>query len=813
MALIKTILRNGLISLFLITLFSVMISTESNAQTKSNDSTAAEIKTIALSEITFRYESLLKSLENIRQDSQIPKDIIELDSNYSIGINTIDSLMNLVMNDSSRFTLSRLNNLEKEWEGYKNRIHDYQIKVADHSQKLEASLDTLLLKDLIWDKSLISAEEKKAPPEIVKRFESAIDSINIINTSVSIINNRLIRFQDKLIYAQNKVSDMVDFLKKEKSKFTGQLFVLDSPALWNWARDQKSQNYWKELKTNWAVQGRIIDIFFSQYEWIFVFHLLVFLAFFILFRFLRKKYSIDELPGDDQRLKMAFFTINRPFFSALTLALMVSIYFYKEAPEVFYTLLTLVAVIPTIALFPKYVIVSHKVHLYALMLAYVFSEAQELFIFDPLLNRLLQLFKAIIIAYVLVKAYQNIKNDSADFTNHYWSKLITFLSPLYIGVIIISVFANIIGAYLLSELLVNGVIRSSLFAMIFFVFGMVASSVLVILLRSKYAYPLKAFTSNSLKFETRMSSFIFLYMIYLWLKTTVGSFQLMPAILGVYEEVIGAFWIVGGVKISVGGLLSFVFILIITFLLARIIKEIVNDKVFPTRKSTRGLPNAFSMVIRYMVVTLGVYVALSAAGINLSEFGLMAGALGVGLGFGLQSILHNLVSGVIISFERPIHVGDTIQVGTLHGEVTEIGVRSSKIRTFEGSEVILPNGDLLSKQVINWTLSDQKRRIEINVRTSFSANPREVIELLMKEVAKHSNVMMDPNPMVLFEGYGDSALNFRVLFWVDYNVGLSTKSAVGLGIYDKLKEQNIEAPIPQQRLFYEDRGPDLKKPM
>lgn len=807
MLLFKTILRNRLFSLLLSAIFSVLIFFQSHAQTKSSDSTV-QIKSIALSEITFRYESLLKSLEKIRQESQIPDEIIELDSNYSMAINTIDSLSNLVMNDSSRFTLSRLNNLEKEWEGYKNRIHDYQISVTNHSQKLESSLDTLALKDLIWKKSLISAEKKEAPPEILKRLKSAIDSTEMIDGKVSDINNQLIRFQDKLIYAQNKVSDVIDFLKKEKSKFTGQLFVLDSPALWNWSNDKGPHNYWNEIITNWAVQGRIIDIFYNNYEWVFVFHLLIFIGILILFRSLRKKYHFNDLPGDDQRLRMAFLTINRPFFSALSLALMVSIYFYQEAPDVFFSLLTILAFIPTIALFPQYVRVEYKLHLYILMLAFIFSEAQDLLIFDPLLNRLFQILKAFIIGYVLAKAYQNIKYDNEDLTNHYWNKLISFLAPVYIVLIVISVFANVIGAYLLSELLVNGVIKSSLVAMIFFVFGVVASSVLVILLRSKYASPLKVFTKNSLKFETRITGLIFLYMVYLWLKSTVMGFQLLNPILDAYAEFIGTFWIVGGVKISVGGLLSFVFILVVTFLLAKIVKELVNDNVFPTGKSTRGLPNAFSMVIRYMVVTLGVYVALSAAGINLSEFGLMAGALGVGLGFGLQNILHNLVSGLIVSFERPIHVGDTVQVDTLHGTVTEIGVRSSKIRTFDGSEVILPNGDLLSKQVINWTLTDQKRRIEIKIRTSYDANPREVIDLLMKEIAKHANVMMDPNPMCLFEGYGDSALNFRVLFWVDYNVGLSTKSAVALGIYDKLKERNIEAPIPQQRLFYDNRGPE-----
>ena len=115
--------------------------------------------------------------------------------------------------------------------------------------------------------------------------------------------------------------------------------------------------------------------------------------------------------------------------------------------------------------------------------------------------------------------------------------------------------------------------------------------------------------------------------------------------------------------------------------------------------------------------------------------------------------------------------------------------------------------------MINWTLTDQKRRLEIKIRTSFDANPHEVIELLKKEISLHENVNPEPNPLCLFEGYGDSALNFRVLFWVQYNVGLSTKSDVALGIYDKLKEKRIEAPIHQQRLIYQDRLPDNGNPM
>lgn len=812
MSIIKSLFKNGLLNIFIVLILHSAFSNQISAQNNSSDSTV-HLKAIVLSEITYKYKSLLETLEEIRNESSIPADIINLDSTYDIGLNMIDSLKSLVIDDSSKFTIQRLSNLTKEWKGYSNQIQYYQANVAEHAQLLERNLDTLLHHSKVWELSINTLKEKQAPKEIITRIKSAIDSIEMIETYVSDISNHLIRLQDKLIYAQNRAEEVIDFITIEKAKFTGKLFVLDSPPIWKWENKNSSIAYWSMIKKNWAGQQRILNIFFANYGWVFIFHFIIFLIFIGLFRTLRRKYINADLPGDDQRLKLAFITIKAPFFSALALAIIISIYFYSGGPEVFFSLITLIATIPMIALFPKYVNIERKGFLYLIVFAFLINEIQEILIFDSLSNRLLQLLKSAIIAFVLLKAIMNQKLKDNSLTNSYWKIIIKYLAPLYLITIGVSVIANVFGAYQLSELLIIGIIDSTLYALLFLIFGVVTSSILVVILRSKYASPLKVFTKNSVQFEARISKLIYLYVLYLWAKITLGSFHLLAPIIKAYDAFLDLFWLVGGVKISVGGIMSFLVILIVTFLLAKLIKEMVNDSIFPVRKSTRGLPNAFSMVIRYMVVTLGVYVALAAAGINLSEFGLMAGALGVGLGFGLQNILHNLVSGLIVSFERPIHVGDTIQVDTLHGVVTEIGVRSSKIRTFDGSEVILPNGDLLSKQVINWTLSDQKRRIEIKVRTSLNANPHEVIKLLKTEIIAHPNVNPEPNAMCLFEGYGDSALNFRVLFWVDYNVGLSTKSDVALSIYDKLKDLEIEAPIHQQRLFYQNQDLQRGKPI
>ena len=227
---------------------------------------------------------------------------------------------------------------------------------------------------------------------------------------------------------------------------------------------------------------------------------------------------------------------------------------------------------------------------------------------------------------------------------------------------------------------------------------------------------------------------------------------------------------------------------------------------------TRGMPQAISMTLRYIIIGFGIYMALLAAGVDLGKFGLLAGALGVGIGFGLQSIVYNFIAGLIISYEKTLHVGDTVEVDTLLGNVTEIEVRASKILTFDGSEVIVPNGNLISNQVINWTLSDQQRRLNVQIRTSLDADPRHIIKIVKEIATNHPNTLPNPEPMVLFEGYGDTSLDFKLLFWVPYNVSLSTKSEVAIQVYDAIGDAGYDVPIPIQRVFYSSESERKEKP-
>jgi small-conductance mechanosensitive channel len=212
----------------------------------------------------------------------------------------------------------------------------------------------------------------------------------------------------------------------------------------------------------------------------------------------------------------------------------------------------------------------------------------------------------------------------------------------------------------------------------------------------------------------------------------------------------------------------------------------------------------------YSIVSIGFLIALAAAGIELNQFAILFGALGVGIGFGLQTLVNNFVSGLILMFERPIQVGDTVEVGTLVGTVKRIGIRSSIIRTFSGAEVIVPNGNLIAGELINWTFSDSLRRIELQVGVAYGTDPKQVLDILMNTATAHEKTLDNPEPQSLFKEFGDSSLNFEIRVWTADPMWLQVSSDIMTNINAALAEAGITIPFPQRDLHVKSVEVPLK---
>lgn len=261
---------------------------------------------------------------------------------------------------------------------------------------------------------------------------------------------------------------------------------------------------------------------------------------------------------------------------------------------------------------------------------------------------------------------------------------------------------------------------------------------------------------------------------------------------------------------------SIFYLLVLLFLLFFVTSKIRNWIVYKVlAKSTieLGVRIAVGTIVRYLAVLIGLFVILQTLGIDLSSVTILAGALGIGIGFGLQNVTNNFVSGLIILFERPIKVGDRIEVGEINGDVTQISMRATTIVTNDNISIIVPNSEFISSTVINWSHSDRNIRFNIPVGVSYNSDPEKVKNVLLEVVNANPGVLKEPKPDVLFDEYDDSSINFNLRVWTNEYInrpGL-LKSQLYFEIFKRFKEEKIEIPFPQRDVHIKNTDFTIKK--
>lgn len=245
-------------------------------------------------------------------------------------------------------------------------------------------------------------------------------------------------------------------------------------------------------------------------------------------------------------------------------------------------------------------------------------------------------------------------------------------------------------------------------------------------------------------------------------------------------------------------LLLFALVLAAEYLLRRFFtKRLLNR----TRLDA-SLQYAIARIGGYLFILLGFYIALTAVGLNLSSLAVVAGAVGIGIGFGLQNIIHNFVSGIILLAERPIALGDRVEVAGVAGAVSKIRLRSTEIITNDNISIIVPNSDFITHPVTNWSHGDPRVQIRIPVGVAYGTDVEKLKTVLLEVAAENANVLETPKPTVFFDGFGDSALLFELGVWTSAMTHSPRRfrSELNFAIERKLRENRIEIPFPQRDL-------------
>jgi potassium-dependent mechanosensitive channel len=275
-----------------------------------------------------------------------------------------------------------------------------------------------------------------------------------------------------------------------------------------------------------------------------------------------------------------------------------------------------------------------------------------------------------------------------------------------------------------------------------------------------------------------------------------------------WQWLMNAGFSIGTLRVTVGGIVAAALVLYLAVLTSGLVRSLVAYDFERHPERDRGLVASISRLVHYAVVTFGLVMGLAVLGVELQNFAIVAGALGIGVGFGLQNVVNNFASGLILLFERPVRVGDTVVVDEVWGTIQKIGLRSTVMVTFDQSEMIVPNADLVSEKVTNWTLSNPTARIVVPVGVAYGSPVARVLGILREAAFAHETVLREPPPEALFVGFGDSSLDFELRVWVrNIRSRLQVRSAILAEIDARFRAEDIEIPFPQRDLHLRSVDP------
>jgi small-conductance mechanosensitive channel len=409
---------------------------------------------------------------------------------------------------------------------------------------------------------------------------------------------------------------------------------------------------------------------------------------------------------------------------------------------------------------------------------------------------LLEMVSGIVFLALALRSEQ-LLTDVGDQAAFGWRHLIAGILWALLSILVGAVFAGALGDMRLARLLGGAVLASSYVALVLYAGVRVGEGLVAFVLRARPLRQLGMVQRHRALLQRRIDLALRWLSIVTWVYLTLDGLGVMDSIWSAGAMALGARYSRGSVSLSLADVAAFGLTVWAAFLLSSFVRFVLGEDVYPRVFLPRGVPYAVSTLIHYAIVLAGFVFAVAALGVDLNRITILAGAFGVGIGIGLQNVVANFVAGLILLLERRIHVGDSVQIGDLQGQVREIGSRASTIRTWDGAEVIVPNASLTSERVTNWTLSDRLRRVDLDVAVVYAADPERVLDILRAIAKAHPKALADPAPLALCTGFTNCALNFELRVWTArFEEADSVLSQLAVDVHAALIAARIDLCVP-----------------
>ncbi len=648
-----------------------------------------------------------------------------------------------------------------------------------------------------WQERTAFLERQAVPAEVLERTRLIRTKLQQVSVRVRVYRDKALLALNHAVSLQTRIGDARALIAARQAHLDAVRMTLERAPIWRLGdvAEQAGQVV-AELSSIWQLQrhyfvnhgARLAGIFFCIFAvsgWLFT-----------------RRAGVSE-----QSAQCGF---GRPFTAALLVALVSLGWLAPNPPRLFFEALFLLAPVPAAMVALRATNAPIALTLYGIACSTILFSLRGLLEASPVANRLIILLQAIVVAVPI----------AIDLRHGHLQQALRWVRPGTVRaaasiVIAVSVLAGVQAIF--GFLPQASFMRSGLGSVLDSGVVFVTTGVLLYgAARALLATPLGQWF-NSARTEdpallTALRLTIGALTVFSILVVSMGSLGLIFAANTAVDSLMQATVEVGSLSIAFKSVALAIAIVVVTFVLTGIVGFILSREIVPRLPLRSGSGYAIVTFTRWAMIILGAVFALSALGIDMAKITLLAGALSVGIGFGLQNVVNNFVSGLILIVERPINIGDVIEWGGMSGTVTRIGIRSSTVRTGQGAEILVPNGDLVSKEVVNWTRSDRRRRYDVDVGVGLDSNPEEVMALLMAAAAEVREIMQNPPPRVVFKGVSDTAMTFTLLAWVStVDIGMQAQNAVRVAMIKKLEGAGI-APFSSRPVDIqpaEDQAPKV----
>jgi small-conductance mechanosensitive channel len=679
---------------------------------------------------------------------------------------TTSSLLRELLN-RAEISKHSLESYLKSLVGFQNNIDS----LASDSILIELPSDSVSLINLISKITLVTKEMRPADTLLKK----AIQKVQLLQTRVNFVTV--------------KIEDGIEQIEKYREFLGASLSDKETVNLWEPVAFRRPM---KEILFLSKEKARFVLSFYSKNnsgKIVLLFLLITGLAIFL--RSIKKKLSaVQTLPADQRE----YVVLQYPILSSILIVLCVFQFIFREPPFIFSVVLWSISAVILTFLFRNFIIKYWLSAWFVMLILFFLAIIDNLILQSSRIERYGMLLLSLIgAAYGFIFLIGGRRQELKE-------RGIRIFMGFFILMEIISAIANIYGRYNFAKSFLTSGIFGLVNAILFFWVIRMVNEMLAIAARVYKTPDKKTLFINFEKVGQKVPPFFYYLLVIGWFILFGRSFYFFRKISEQFTDFMVRERTIGESTFTIQSVFIFFLILFLSGIISNIVTFFASsEKGVVSKRGKKGGLGSWLLLIRISIITIGVLLAFAAAGIPMDRLAIILGALSVGIGFGLQSLINNLVSGLILAFEKPINVGDVVEFGGQSGTMKSIGFRSSIITTWEGADVIIPNGNLLNEQMINWTMGNSSRRVEIVTGVAYGTDLEKTKKLLLDLLAEDKRISTFPKPSVLIKELNSGAIELRVLFWIEhYSTWIQTKSDMIETIDKAFKKEGIKIPNPSQ---------------